>query len=200
MNKIYLISPSILDKKFFFYLPKLLSTKKIKFLQIRCKRYSNTILEKHLKKIIKITEKYNVKLIINDKAFLSLKFKNLGFHLGQNDLLKEKNLTILKNTTKYFGITCHNSLTLAYKAKKIGAKYIALGAFSKTQTKKVKYKASLSTLKNAKKLKIKIVAIGGINADNYKTLLKGGANYLAVSGFIWKNNQLSPLQAIKLFK
>ena len=44
----------------------------------------------HIKKILPITKKYKVKLIINDDIQLAYKFKNVGFHLGQNDLKKNK--------------------------------------------------------------------------------------------------------------
>ena len=36
--------------------------------------------------------------------------------------------------------------------------------------------------------------------DNYKILLKNGVNYIAVSGFIWRNKNMSPIEAIKKFK
>ena len=44
------------------------------------------------------------------------------------------------------------------------------------------------------------VAIGGINSDNYKNLILNKANFLAISGYIWKNKKYKPLQAIKRLK
>ena len=55
---------------------------------------------------------------------------------------------ILKN--KIIGITCHNSIRLAKKAKINGASYVAIGAFFKTKTKKVLYSANIKTLKKLK--------------------------------------------------
>ena len=55
-------------------------------------------------------------------------------------------------------------------------------------------------LKKAKKIKTKVVAIGGITNKNYKELIESGADYIAISGFIWNNKQFNPAQAIKLFK
>ena len=66
MNKIYLITPNKLNKKFYNYLPKVLSTKKIKFLQVRSKKLSKVKLLNHIKKIIPIVKKYNTKLVINE--------------------------------------------------------------------------------------------------------------------------------------
>ena len=47
---------------------------------------------------------------------------------------------------------------------------------------------------------IPIVAIGGINAVNYKNLLLNNANFLAISSYIWKNKKYKPLQAIERLK
>ena len=65
-------------------------------------------------------------------------------------------------------------------------------------TKKIKYKASISTLKYAKNItNIPIVAIGGINSNNYRKLLLNNANFLAISGYIWNNKKYKPYEAIK---
>mgnify|MGYP003322886601 CR=1 FL=1 len=45
-----------------------------------------------------------------------------------------------------------------------------------------------------------IVAIGGIKSDNYKKLLLNKANFLAISGYIWNNKKLKPVEAIKKLK
>ena len=199
MKKIYLISPNKLNKYFYNFLPRVLSTKKVKFLQLRCKKYSRKNLTKHIKKILPITQKHKVKLIINDDAYLASKFKGIGFHLGQKDLRKSKKKIHL-NKEKFFGITCHNSLSLAKKAVLINSSYVAFGAFFPTKTKIVKYIAKKNIIKKAKKLNTKIVAIGGVTNKNYNDLLECGANYVAVSSFVWKNKEFSPLEAIKLFK
>ena len=81
------------------------------------------------------------------------------------------------------------------------ADYIALGAFNNSKTKKIKYTASSNLIKKVKKItKIPVVAIGGINSDNYKKLLLNKANFLAISGYIWNNNKLTPKEAIKVLK
>ncbi len=79
--------------------------------------------------------------------------------------------------------------------------YIAIGAFFKSTTKEVKYKANISLLKYVKKLtKIPVVTIGGINNKNYRKLLLNNANFLAISGYIWNNNKYEPQEAIKKLK
>ena len=99
---------------------------------------------------------------------------------------------------KIIGITCHNSIRLAKIASNNKADYVAFGAFNTSNTKKVKYKASIHIIKKVRKItKIPIVAIGGINLKNYKNLLLNKVNFLAISGYIWKNKKLKPQDAIK---
>ena len=102
---------------------------------------------------------------------------------------------------KIIGVTCHNSIGLAKIAIKNKADYLAFGAFFASKTKKTKYKANLSLLKKIKKItKTPTVAIGGINSNNFKKLLLNKANFLAISGYIWKNIKLKPIEAIKKLK
>ena len=151
------------------------------------------------KKIKRICKKFNVKFLINDDVYLAKKLNADGCHLGQKDMNILKARKLIKN--KIIGITCHNSIRLAKIALKNKADYLALGAFNYSKTKKVRYKATLSLLNKVRKItKTPIVAIGGVNSDNYKKLLLNKANFLAISGYIWNNYKLKPLEAIKKLK
>ena len=56
-------------------------------------------------------------------------------------------------------------------------------------------------LKKIKKLtKTKVVAIGGINPENYKNLLLNKANFLAISGYIWNNKKYKPIERVEKIK
>ena len=90
---------------------------------------------------------------------------------------------------------------MAKIAIKNKADYLAFGTFYSTKTKKTKYKSSTKILNKAKKLtKTPLVAIGGINCNNYKKLLLNNANFLAISGYIWNNKKYKPQEAIKKLK
>jgi thiamine-phosphate pyrophosphorylase len=196
---IYLISPLKINKFFYHDLKNIFKLKKVSFFQLRLKKEN---LRKKISigiKIKKICKKYNVKFLINDDVFLTKKLNADGCHLGQNDMNLSKARKMLKK--KIIGITCHNSIKLAKLAVKDNADYIAFGAFNFSTTKKVKYKTSINLLKRAKRItNTPIVAIGGINSDNYKKLLLNKANFLAISGYIWKNKKLKPIEAIKKLK
>ena len=196
---IYLISPNRIANYYFYTtLDRIFSTKKIKYFQLRLKKESFVNKVSIAKKILKICKKYKVKLLINDDPYLALKINADGCHLGQNDMDIIDAKKILKK--KIIGITCHNSVKLAKKAFLNKANYIAIGAFNKSKTKRVKHIANLNTLKKIKKfIKIPIVVIGGINDENYKKLLLNNADFLAISSYVWKNNNYKPYQAIKNF-
>ena len=150
-NYIYLISPpKIQNKKFYKTLNKIFKTKKVKYFQLRLKKTSKENLLKISKKIKKIANMNKVKFLINDKPILAKLVKADGCHVGQKDLnLKESRHILGKK--KIIGVTCHNSKSLALKAKKNGANYVAFGSFFKSGTKKTASKANLTTLRWAKK-------------------------------------------------
>ena len=195
---IYLISPLKLKKTFYSDLTKVFKTNKVSFFQLRLKKES---FKKKLiigKKIKKICKNFNVKFLINDDVFLTKKLKADGCHLGQKDMNVLEARKIIGN--RIIGVTCHNSIKLAKIALLNKADYLAFGAFNLSKTKKVKYKASINTIKKAKKITDKpIVVIGGINSDNYRKLLLNKANFLAISGYVWKNKKIKPIEAINKF-
>ena len=196
---IYLISPVKIKNTFYSDLIKVFKTNKVSFFQLRLKKGS--FKKKFIigKKIKKICKNFNVKFLVNDDVFLAKKLKADGCHLGQNDMKILEARKLIGN--KIIGITCHNSIRLAKNAIKNKADYLAFGAFNLSKTKRIKYRATIKTLKQARKIaKAPIVVIGGINSNNYKKLLLNKANFLAISGYIWKNKKIKPVEAIKQFK
>ena len=196
---IYLISPNKITNLFYQDLVKVLKQKKVSFFQLRLKEES---LKKKIiigRKIKRICKKFNVKFLVNDDAYIAKKLNADGCHLGQKDMNIIQARKLIGN--KIIGVTCHNSLKLTKIALKNKADYIALGAFNNSKTKKINYIASTNLLRKVKKItKTPVVAVGGINSDNYKKLLLNKANFLAISGYIWNNKKLKPSEAIKKLK
>ena len=196
---IYLVSPNKIYPKFYNDLKQILKTGKVSLFQLRLKKYpfpQKIVIGKIIQKICK---KNGVKFLVNDDPILSKKLNADGCHLGQKDMDIKNARKIIGN--KIIGVTCHNSINLAKAAVEDKANYIALGAFFSTTTKKVKYKATTKILNKVKKLtKTPIVAIGGINFDNYKKLLLNKANLLAISGYIWNNKKYKPLESVEKLK
>ena len=196
---VYLISPNKIYLNFYEDLEKILSFKKVSFFQLRLKKTPKNLIIKIAKKIKAITKKNKVKFIINDDSKLAKEVNADGCHIGQFDSTVSLARKDIKK--KIVGVTCHNSRKLALKAFKDKADYLAFGSFFKSKLKPNAKKADLKILFWAKKnIKKPIVVIGGITDKNYKKLIKAGANYIAISSFIWNNPVLEPSNAIRKFK
>ena len=196
---VYLISPNRIYLDFYEDLEKVLSFKKVSFFQLRLKKTPKNLIIKIAKKIKKITKKNKVKFIINDDSKLTKEVNADGCHIGQFDSTVSLARKDIKQ--KIIGVTCHNSKGLALKAYKDKADYLAFGSFFKSKLKPNAKKADLKILLWAKKnIKKPTVVIGGITDKNYEKLIKAGANYIAISTFIWNNPFLKPEAAIRKFK
>ena len=196
---IYLISPNKINVDFYKHLKLVLDTNKVSFFQLRLKRYS---LEKKIligEKIQKMCKNKKVKFLVNDDPLLAKKLNADGCHLGQRDVKINDARNIIGN--KIIGVTCHNSVKLAKIAIKQKVDYLAFGAFYATKTKKTRYRATTKILNQISKITdIPIIAIGGINASNYKNLLLNNANFLAISSYVWNNKKFEPRKAIEILK
>ena len=196
---LYLISPNKIYNNFYKDLDKVLSSKKVKYFQLRLKRQSETKILKVAKKIKTITKKHKVKIIINDLPKIAKKSKADGCHLGQKDEQVINARRLLKN--KIIGVTCHGSKKLIQSAIKQKIDYVALGSFFKSKLKPKAKKAKKNLILWFKRRSnLPIVAIGGINNNNYQSLIKLRVNYLAISSYIWNNPRLKPEKAIKKFR
>lgn len=125
--------------------------------------------------------RHGARLIINDDVDLALAVGADGVHLGQSDgdpALARQRL----GPRAIIGVTCHNALPLARQAEQAGASYVAFGRFFPSQTKPTAPPASLRLLTEARRtIGRPIVAIGGITLENADSLLRAGADWLAVS-------------------
>ena len=196
---LYLISPSKINKHFYKDLTEVLSSRKVRYFQLRLKKHSSSKLLKIARKVKNITKKYKVKLIINDLPALAKKINADGCHLGQSDG-SIKNARNLLKKNKIIGVTCHGSKKLILNAIKEKPDYIALGSFFKSRLKPNSKKAQKNLVKWSKqRTGLPIVAIGGINNKNYRSLMKFGVNYLAISSYIWNNPRLKPKKDIRKF-
>lgn len=127
----------------------------------------------------KVTDKYNIPLIINDRLDVALAVDAAGVHLGQSDF-PCKVARKLIGEDKILGISAA-TLEDALKAEEDGADYVGVGAIFPTGTKLDADSVNIETLKNIKKsVHIPVVAIGGINENNFMLLKDTGIDGLAI--------------------
>ncbi|MDT7879803.1 MAG: thiamine phosphate synthase [Candidatus Hydrothermia bacterium] len=165
-----------------------------KVVQLRDKNFDYNKKFERAKRILKITRKYNALLIINDDPILAREVNADGVHLGKDeDYYFSFARQMLRN--KIIGVSCYGDLERAIKFQNLGADYVVFGSVFPTKTKKADVLKTIEIFKWAKSLlKIPIVAIGGINYENAKILVKMGVDMIAVvsavfSGDVYSNSK-----------
>jgi len=141
------------------------------------------------KRLQVLCRKYKTPFIINDDVELAKEISADGVHLGKNNMNINKARNILGK--KIIGVSCYNNLENAICAEKLGANYIAFGSFFNSPTKPDAKKAEIELLvKSKSKLKIPIVAIGGITPENGGQLVKSKVDFLAVISGIYQSENI----------
>ncbi|MFW6028638.1 MAG: thiamine phosphate synthase [Halanaerobiales bacterium] len=160
----------------------------ITIVQLREKNSSTLDFYNLARKIKKLTTKYNIPFIINDRIDIALAVDADGVHLGVEDMPIHVARKIL-GKNKIIGASA-NCVDEALNFQEESVNYLGVGALFPTSTKKNVEKVTLNELKNIKKaVKIPIVGIGGINEKNATDVINAGADGIAVvSSILSKDN------------
>jgi len=168
--------------------------------QFRAKELTPAEKLKIAPKLRAITKRYNVPLIINDDPDIALEVNADGVHIGQDDLsLKEaRKIVGQKNINFVIGKSTH-SVEQAVEAEREGADYISFGPIFSTATKPEYKPVGLELLREVKKrVKIPIVAIGGINETNIDKVLESRPDAVAVISAVCGKKDIK--EAVKRLK
>ncbi|WP_033073240.1 thiamine phosphate synthase [Sphingopyxis sp. MWB1] len=185
--QLYLISPLDVGGDFPARLEEALAAAPVAAFQFRVKNVDQHEAARLAEPLQAICAAHDVAFIVNDDMALAKRIKADGVHLGQGDG-DPKEARRLLGPDAQIGVTCHNSRHLAMDAGEAGADYVAFGAFFPTETKAVAHRAEPEILRWWQGLfELPCVAIGGITAENGGELVAAGADFLAVSGAVWKH-------------
>jgi len=128
----------------------------------------------------KLLKEKSIPLIINDRIDIALACGAEGVHLGQEDIPLPYARKIL-GKKKRIGISV-NTVNEAEEAEKGGADYLGVGPVyytpSKRDLKAILGPSGLKVIRE--KVKIPILAIGGINAENAREVMSCGVDGIAV--------------------
>jgi thiamine-phosphate pyrophosphorylase len=157
--------------------------KGVRWIQFREKERSRHDIYGEAIRLRRLTKDHNAVLIINDFPDIAICAGADGVHLGQDDLpLKEARKIMGRN--RIIGISTH-SLEQATVAEEDGADYIGFGPIFPTLTKDAGKPKGIEMLHEVKKkVNIPVVAIGGINLVNVKSVLHTGVDAIAVASAI----------------
>lgn len=190
LKGLYVITDSkLIPKGSFIEIVELALKGGANIVQLREKKSSETEIIDLGKKLIKVTKKYNVPLIINDSPELVKTIGADGVHLGENDLDIEYARKLLGENS-IIGVSCYGDIKRGVEAEKNGANYLAFGTPYSTPTKPGRKPTPFETLIEAKKIikTIPIFAIGGIYPENAKDVLETGVDGIAAITSIFRSD------------
>lgn len=152
----------------------------VKAVQLREKDLDTRELLDMAYKLRELTDRYNARLFVNDRADIALSVNADGVHLGLDSIpaYAVKKLSGCKLIT---GVSTH-SVTEAVKAVTEGADFITFGPVYNSPSK-LKYgrPVGITALKDVcSRVNIPVFAIGGIKADTSKEIMDSGSHGVAV--------------------
>ena len=169
-TRLYLITDStnFTEEEFLFRVEEALKGGAT-LLQLREKEKSTREYIELAEKVHRITQKYNVPLIIDDRVDVALAIDAEGVHVGKSDMPVSMTRKIM-GENKIVGATA-KTVKQAEEAYEQGADYLGVGAIFPTTTKVKTVLTSKETLNDiCKAVPIPINAIGGLNKDNIDVL------------------------------
>lgn len=153
-------------------------------IQLRDKKRLESPLARRLfletaRRLAALRQEFSFTLIINDDLEVADEVDADGVHVGQDDLSIEECRKIFQD--KIIGYSSH-SLEEALEAEKRGADYVAFGAIFPTATKGPGHPVQgLEKLREVvSRLKVPVVAIGGIGRHNIQDVLATGVSSIAM--------------------
>ena len=169
----------------------------VTLVQLREKTATSREFYQRALRIKEVTDRFQVPLIINDRLDIALAVNAAGLHIGQEDLPVAVARRLL-GPEKILGATAA-TVADALAAQAAGADYLGSGAVYPTGTKPGKAILPLSVLTQIKQaLRIPVVAIGGITAENIGPVRDAGVDGVAVVSAIM--DSADPTTAAKTLK
>ena len=151
----------------------------VTIVQLREKNLTTNQYYQLAKQVKKITDAYQVPLIIDDRLDVCLAVDAAGLHIGDDELPVSVARQVL-GPEKILGVTA-KTVKRALEAEEGGADYLGTGAIFPTTTKENAPITLISTLKTiCQRVAIPVVAIGGLTSENIDQLIDTGIAGVAV--------------------
>lgn len=151
----------------------------VTIVQLREKNLTTNQYYQLAKEVKKVTDAYQVPLIIDDRLDVCLAVDAAGLHIGDDELPVSVARQVL-GPEKILGVTA-KTVKRALEAEEGGADYLGTGAIFPTTTKENAPITLISTLKTiCQRVAIPVVAIGGLTSENIEQLMDTGIAGVAV--------------------
>ena len=149
--------------------------------QLRAKQLGSAAFLDLADAAMRVASPYHANIIVNDRADIALMSGAAGVHVGQDDLPPSAARRLLGEAA-VVGLSTH-SVAQVERALREPISYVAVGPVFGTRSKDTGYAAvGLDLVASAARLagELPVVAIGGINLENARTVIDAGATAVAV--------------------
>ena len=155
--------------------------------QLREKGVDRRVMIEDAEQCLRVCRSYGVPLIINDDVSVASEVGADGVHLGQDDVSANE---ARRTFDGIIGVSAHN-VAEAAKAFEDGADYIGCGAVFSTYTKSNTNDLGVESLGKISEIsKLPMVAIGGIDETNIRSLKGTGISGVAVVSAIFSKDDV----------
>ncbi len=158
-------------------------------IQYRNKAATPSLRHEQAARLARVCAGHGALFIVNDDARLARAVDAAGVHIGEHDgslaLAREE-----VGPARIVGVSCYDNLARAQDAVAQGADYVAFGSFFPSPVKPGARRASVALLRQARPLRVPLVAIGGITAANARALVEAGADAVAVITDVFAHDDL----------
>jgi thiamine-phosphate pyrophosphorylase len=151
----------------------------VRVVQLRAKSAMGGDFYREARALVALCHEYSALLIVNDRADVAVAAGADGVHVGQDDLPLAAARQVV-GADLLVGVSA-SFVDEVVAAERDGADYVGFGAMFPTPTKQDAEYAGPALLAEARRrVRLPLVAIGGITADNAAEVLAAGPNLLAV--------------------
>lgn len=179
LRGLYAVTPEVADAQRLRSLVDAAITGGAQAVQYRHKTAAREERVKHARTLAELCRSRGVLFIVNDDVELAAEVGADGVHLGEGD--REVGVArLILGPGRIIGVSCYDDLTRARAMADAGADYLAFGSLYPSSIKPQARRASLDIVGRARSLGVRIVGIGGIDADNAAEVIDAGADAVAV--------------------
>ena len=132
------------------------------------------------RELLAVTRRYGALLIVNDHPAVAQAIGADGVHVGRDDPPVAEARALL-GPNAIIGASCYGDIERAVAAEQAGADYVAFGTPFPSPTKPKRTDISLDIFRQAKqRVRVPVIAIGGITLANARQVIDAGADALAI--------------------
>jgi len=177
---LYAVTPDLADTALMLARTQAALAGGARIVQYRNKSADAELRHEQASALRELCRRRSVPLIINDDVKLACAIDADGVHVGADDAAVDAARAQIGGE-KMIGVSCYNDLQRARLAQTQGADYVAFGSFFASSVKPGAVHAPLALLQQARqRIRLPLVAIGGITPDNANALIGAGADAIAV--------------------